>query len=377
MRFLVALWLSLLASPASACLVFCFADGRHVFGGNNEDYLVPDTRMWFVPAEGGRHGRVYFGFANGFPQGGMNDAGLFFDGLALDRQDVAKSPDRPPFDGNLADRAMAECSSVAEVIALFEKHERTMLAGAQLFFGDRTGDAAIVEGGAVVRKQGRFLVATNFRQSQTPPSAVSCERYRIASRMLADADEASVDVCRRVLAATHQERPSTTLYSNVYDLEKGVVHLYHFHDYENAVRIDLAAELAKGPHVFELKSLFPPSYAFAAFEREAAEATAAARRVARDPNADTSRFGDFIGRYRATEGEAAGLEFEVRLEGSVLRIEFPNQGRFELISSGGDSFACIEATARAQFDFVRDGEGHVTGATIRQDDVVVRAVRKR
>src|SRR5262245_53690580 len=206
MRLLIVLAFLLLASPAFGCLVFCFADGKHVFGGNNEDYVVPDTRMWFVPAEAGSHGRVYFGFANGFPQGGMNDAGLFFDGLALDRQEVPKSPDRPPFAGNLADRAMAECATVAEVIALFEKHERTMLAAAQLFFGDRTGDAAIIEGNAVIRKRGPFLVATNFRQSQTPPAAVSCERYRIATRMLGEAGEASVDVCRRVLAATHQEQ---------------------------------------------------------------------------------------------------------------------------------------------------------------------------
>jgi hypothetical protein len=375
MRYLIVLPFLLLASPAFGCLVFCFSDGKHVFGGNNEDYMVPDTRMWFVPAEGGGHGRVYFGFANGFPQGGMNDAGLFFDGLALDRQEVAKSPDHPPFAGNLADRAMVECGTVAEVIALFEKHARTMLTGAQLFFGDRTGDAAIIEGNAVIRKHGPFLVATNFRQSQTPPTAVSCDRYRIATHMLADAGEASVDVCRRVLAATHQEHPAATLYSNVYDLEEGIVYLYHFHNYENVVQIDLEEELAKGAHTVELKSLFPPTFAFKAFEQAAADATAEARREARDPHADPSKFGDFVGRFRASEGEVAGLEFEVVLNGKELRVEFPNQTQYELIPRGGDSFVCIEATARAQFDFVRGAEGRVTGATLRQDDVLVHVSR--
>jgi hypothetical protein len=377
MRFLALLSFLLFASPALGCLVFCFSDGKHVFGGNNEDYLVPDTRMWFVPAEAGSHGRVYFGFANGFPQGGMNDAGLFFDGLALDRREIAKSAERPPFAGNLADRAMAECATVAEVIALFEKHERTMLAAAQLFFGDRTGDAAIVEGTAVIRKHGPFLVATNFRQSQTPPAAISCERYRIATRMLGEAGDASVDVCRRVLAATHQEQPAATLYSNVYDLEEGIVYLYHFHNYENVVQIDLEEELAKGAHTVELKSLFPPTYAFDAFARAAADATAEARRKARDPHADPSKFGDFVGRFRVSEGDAAGLEFEVVLAGNDLMVEFPNQSRYELIPRGGDSFVAIEATLRAQFDFVRGKDGGVTGATLRQDDFEARVSRAR
>ena len=67
-----------------------------MLAGNNEDYLDPDTRMWFVPGEDGRHGCMFFGYADGFPQGGMNDAGLFFDGLALEPEPIEPKPDAEP-----------------------------------------------------------------------------------------------------------------------------------------------------------------------------------------------------------------------------------------------------------------------------------------
>lgn len=129
-----------LATPVLPCLVFCLSDGKHVFGGNNEDYIDPDTRMWVVPAESGKHGRIFFGFGNGFAQGGVNDAGLFFDGLALDHRAVSASG-KPPFPGNPGELALAECSTVAEVAALFERYDRGALASAQLLFGDRGGGA--------------------------------------------------------------------------------------------------------------------------------------------------------------------------------------------------------------------------------------------
>jgi hypothetical protein len=46
---------------ASACTVFFAFDGELALAGNNEDHANPETRIWFLPAEEGKHGRVYFG----------------------------------------------------------------------------------------------------------------------------------------------------------------------------------------------------------------------------------------------------------------------------------------------------------------------------
>jgi len=364
----------LVASPAFPCTVFCVSDGKNVFAGNNEDYFDPATRMWFVPAEKGKHGRVYFGFANGFPQGGMNDAGLFFDGLALEREDV--SSELPSFDGNLSDRAMAECASVEEVVTLFGKYDRDFLAQAQLLFADRTGDAAVIEGNAVIRKKGRYLASTNFRVSKTSSSAPhTCDRYRISSRMLGAEGEVSVELCRRVLAATHQEAPAATLYSNVCDLTRGKVHLYHFHDYDNPVVVDLAEELARGAHSVEISSLFPENYAFIAFRWRAEDDIAKKRKREAAPDVDRSAFGDFAGRYRFRDGPAAGMEVAVKLDEDRLFAELPQGGRVELTPKGGASFVCISTSFRADVTFDREGKGPVTGMTVNAGGLKVSAER--
>ena len=72
----------------------------------------------------------------------------------------------------------------------------------------------------------------------------------------------SIDHFRRILAAVHQEgNYVNTLYSNIYDLKKKLVYLYHFHNFENKLIIDLKEELKKGKHSYDLPSLFPKNYA--------------------------------------------------------------------------------------------------------------------
>jgi hypothetical protein len=84
--------------------------------------------------------------------------------------------------------------------------------------------------------------------------------------MLEGSPKISVDLFRRILAATHLDhevgfsRP--TVYSNIYDLKARRVYVYHFHNFENAVVIDLAEELKKGEHSYDLPSLFGRTYAF-------------------------------------------------------------------------------------------------------------------
>ena len=84
-------------SPAYACTAFMMADGERVLVGNNEDYNIPYTRVWFVPSENGRYGRVCFGYDNWSPQGGMNDQGLFLDFFATKSMQVKQSKSNSRF----------------------------------------------------------------------------------------------------------------------------------------------------------------------------------------------------------------------------------------------------------------------------------------
>jgi hypothetical protein len=95
--------------PNQGCTVLYATDGELMLGGNNEDYFNPLTKVWFIPGEAGSSGRVYFGFDDFFPQGGMNDQGLFFDILALETE-MPVSMEGKEYGGNLVDTAMAGCA---------------------------------------------------------------------------------------------------------------------------------------------------------------------------------------------------------------------------------------------------------------------------
>jgi uncharacterized protein (TIGR03435 family) len=259
-------------TPVEACTAFCAAGRGQVLVGNNEDWSNPRTKLRFVPATPGSYGRLYVGFDDMWPQGGMNERGLWFDGFAAPAVKAAGSANLPAFPGNIVDRAMAECATVEEVVRLFSQYNRAFLTQAILMFADASGDAVSIEPDAMVRKTQRHFVQTNFHQSRSPDGAGD-RRFAIASSMLERVgDDISVDLFRRILAETHQKGGAPTLYSNVYDLKSRTMYLYYFHDFEHVVTFNLADELKKGARVLDIPSLFPrnaEAEAFAATRREA------------------------------------------------------------------------------------------------------------
>ena len=116
----------------------------------------------------------------------------------------------------------------------------------------------------IVRKSDHYQIVTNFYQSKVPENKRpcewyrrSCQKYKIAESMIKEIDTPTIAGFRDILDATHRETTfATTLYSNIYDLKEGVVHLYYLHDFENEVMFDLKEELKKGRHYYILPNLF-------------------------------------------------------------------------------------------------------------------------
>jgi hypothetical protein len=353
------------AGPAHACSAFVVSAGGRVLAGNNEDFWNPETRVWFVPAGEGTHGRVYFGFANLYPQGGMNEKGLFFDGFATRPLEVTGSGGREKFAGNLIDEAMARCATVEEVVELFGRYDLEWLERAMLMFGDRTGDSVIIEGDVFLRTKGRHQVVTNFYQSLADPQHPPCERYRIADRMLADAGEIDLELARRVLAAVHAEGKAPTQYSNIYDLARGVVYLYHFHNFENVVVIDLAEELKKGARVLKLPELFPETFAYRRFVASRNDEIERRKRELRARDFDAATLDDYVGRYRLVVDGAteAPLVEVVRHEGA-LRAEIEGRSPIEMLPEGPDLFFHVDLEGLTRIRFVRGDDGEVVRAVL-------------
>ena len=255
----------LAGGTAPACTGIVLNDGQRVWVGNNEDWSNPRTKIWFVQPGNGRYGSLFFGFDNFWPQGGMNQKGLFFDAFALSPKPVGETEVKPRYKGDLIKEVMGICATVKEALAMIDGYSLSFMTHFQWLIADATGDAAIVEGNAIVRKKGDWQVVTNFRQSETAPDEISCPRYRIARDLLTKCGKDKMQCVRNILAATHQEGRSLTLYSNIYDLKSRQVHVYHFHNFQNEVVIDIEKELERKAGVMDLPALFPPDFAAQTF----------------------------------------------------------------------------------------------------------------
>src|SRR5262245_48493894 len=281
---LVLAFLAAAGTPGSACTVYRAFDGRVAMAGSNEDWADPNTQLWFVPATKDTYGIVYFGFGRGeyppggvsrhelripdggitkikpedlygLPQGGMNDQGLFFDGASTEVIKAPPAPGKKAYDGRLEDLILRKCATVEEALKLLDMYAFHSVQG-QWMFADRTGDSVIIEAGdVIVRKKGHYQVMTNFLQSKIESANVTCPRFKLVSQSLAERKDLSVDLVRSLLKATSQE---STVYSTIFDLTHGEVHVHHRRDFDRTVKINLKEELAKGERVLKIASLFQP-----------------------------------------------------------------------------------------------------------------------
>ncbi len=255
-----------------ACTIFTTCRGGQVLVGNNEDWVDSHSRLRFVPAAPGAHGRVVFGFRFGGVQGGMNDAGLFIDATAQNR--LARRPSAGPGKSTLdlislnpLDRVLKECGTVQEALRMLRDcngPDRTFTSVASLLLCDQTGDAVVYEGDDVVLpKQRDVLALTNFRGTESGSSPATCVRYNTATRMLAADKQPTIESCRDVLAATAQ---SGTQYSVVFDLKNKDIYLYHFHNFRQVRHFRLQEEMEHGDRAVEISSLFPANHQFQEYQ---------------------------------------------------------------------------------------------------------------
>jgi hypothetical protein len=340
------------------CTVFYAANEQLALGGNNEDAFNPETNIWFIPPEQGRYGVAYVGYEDFYPQGGVNDHGLFYDGLSVRNVSVPQEPGKPIYPGNLLMKAMTECATVECTLKIFDQYSRAGNWNGQLLVGDATGDSAIIEPLAIIRKTGTYQVATNFFQSEVKPQQRTDSRYRTAVEMFDKAGTLSVDLFRGVLDATHQG--ANTLYSTIYDLKQGLIYLYYFHDFDHAVILNLKDELAKGLHHYDISALFPPSPAALAvvepFSQEVTKQQAALKRA----TVDDRTLEEYAGQYAFTPVQ----HVLVKSEGGQLFARTEAMPWLELFPESDTHFSHLYTDAfgkvqRIALTFQRDPAGLV------------------
>jgi hypothetical protein len=273
MRTIVPMFIAVLAvaytsNISNACTIFTVSHGDVVLFGNNEDYTNPKTHYWVIPSEEGKFGGVYFGFDDFIPQGGVNEKGLSYDINALPRAPLNLHPELPKPDDWIVRVIMKKCSTVKEAIQMAKRYNWGDSLKWQIHLADAGGDAVVISAGsdgelAFSRKPtgNGYLVSTNFNLANRKNAySYPCRRYNTAVRMLDTIDSSkklTVDYCRSILDAVHVEGASSnTLYSNVIDLKNGMIHLYHWHQWDEVVTLDIAEQLAKGSRRGRISDLF-------------------------------------------------------------------------------------------------------------------------
>lgn len=251
----------------NSCTIFTVTIGNTVYFGNNEDYRLWGVFAWYVPAQdiltpsGTRriHGAVFFGFdnnsdpADGYPQGGMNDQGLCLDGNALSSYTLNPHPERDPLHAATLAQVLWECSTIDDVVTWFQTHNIGTNMPYQLHFADATGDAMVVSAGpdhelAFTRiGTADFLISTNINVADPTRNVFDCWRYSTATNMLgaiSSEPALTVEACRDVLDAVHQNGQYATKYSNIFNPVTRRIYLYYDRNFGQVVFTSLSYELA-------------------------------------------------------------------------------------------------------------------------------------
>lgn len=209
---------------------------------NNEDWSNPKTRIWFVPARPKHYGTVYVGFDNGWAQGGLNTEGLAFDWVAGYKEEWNPDPSVPRIWRN--ERVLETCATVEEAIAFYREHGEASFTYAKILLADRTGASVII--GA---KDGKLQVETSKQ----------CRGFgygaRTLDKMLAGSPEPTVANGTKILRACLQKGQYATKYFNIFDLKSGDIFLCPAPAQEGEVKLNLAAELKKGAHYYDMPEI--------------------------------------------------------------------------------------------------------------------------
>jgi hypothetical protein len=255
------------AAPMS-CTIITVSQGDMALFGNNEDYISPETYYWIRPGSDKTYGAIYFGFVDfDIEQGGINEMGLAYDINGLPNMSVNPHPELPSAPIRIGKYMLERTATVDEAIELLSGFSWRQSLGGQIHIADSTGAAAVMSAGAdgelaFTRKEpgDGYLVSTNFNLAYPQNGSEPCWRYNMATGMLEKIIKRSdldVEQLRLVLDAVHQEGPSyNTVYSNIFDLRQGLVYLYHWHQFDEVVVLDVEESLAQGASSGRIENLF-------------------------------------------------------------------------------------------------------------------------
>ena len=244
-----------------SCTIFSVSRDEQIFFCNNEDEGLRHGRVWFLPGTQETHGLVLLGYQIYrdlmIPVGGINEHGLCIDGNMVSETQITLDPNKPDLEGSFFLDLLRTCKTVEEARNWVQSYDLLLLHWQQEQIADSTGDAVIIslndEGYLwMTNKSNDYLVSTNFNPAQDDSEDHQCSRYETAISMLNSASELTLDYCKDILEAVSN---SATMYSNIYDFQTGLLHLYSRGDFRRGAILNITDELSKGEHSYDIEAL--------------------------------------------------------------------------------------------------------------------------
>jgi len=262
---LILLFVFVLAYSLSGytCSMYKLTIENKTIVGNNEDWFSPNHQFWYEPGSKDEYGVMYMGQLNNFAQGAINEAGLVFDGFGnpfLDIKNVENKKNIPI--PEVVNHIMTRLQHVEEVKAYLSDVNLSALVTSMLVFVDRSGKYLIVEGDELIIGEDSEKVFSNFYYSQINNiEEVALENVKNGLEYLKDAEaDTNLNYCGSVMNSLSSIR-NQTQYATIYDLDRLVIRVYLYNDFEEFVEIDLMQELKKGKHSNMIVDLFPENSA--------------------------------------------------------------------------------------------------------------------
>ena len=268
-KFCVLLVAVLAAGSANAiaCTIVSGTDSQGTtWAGNNEDMLFHfGTSLKILPREKHKLGAMIVTYSNGYPQGGVNEKGLFFDFNALSPLPISSDPNwdkkrNVPRGENIVLEMLQRFDNVHSAIEYLSQY-RGMLAE-QMHIADAQGNLAVFAGDGYCYKKG-YQVSTNFRVCAGDINAILASdpvglwRYPLAVANLKDrVNRANI---KKALQDTAQKKMSSTIYSFIANLNTTDIELYYGNDFEHSYQFNVREMASQGAKSMLMRELFPNS----------------------------------------------------------------------------------------------------------------------
>ncbi|TAH40294.1 MAG: hypothetical protein EYC69_10795 [Bacteroidetes bacterium] len=258
-------------NEAFACSMYKVTIDDKTMVGCNHDTWNQTPRIWFETESYGAcfTGARPVGENNFAPQSGMNEFGLAFsrlDAATPLQDDLSANKKQIVNPTEYLKDILHKCRNVEEVKIYVDQYDRSIFIHDVFIYVDRSGKYLIVEPYITTMANDPQYVLANFCPSQIKDfNSIKQTRYINGTTFLKNKLDTSLRFCRELSDTMHvcrQKIGDGTLLTSIWDLKETTTYLYFYHDYEHMVQFNLKEELAKGDHILDITTLFPPNKEF-------------------------------------------------------------------------------------------------------------------